>query len=116
MENQLDQLLEKTRIHKKNRERASQILNAVEGMCVWEARELLGECADILDGVTVSFSTPRSSSGVVPPTTINPAMPRQAPSKTAQQHADDTLVDEIAEKLAKRLCEVAGGTSQAYAS
>lgn len=107
MENQLDPLLEKTRIHRKNRERASQILNAVDGMCIWEARELLGECADILDVVTVSFGTPCSSNGAVPPTTINPAMPRQAPSKTAQQYADDALVDEIAEKLIERLSEAA---------
>lgn len=102
MENQLKRLLEKLQIRPENRERASQILNEVEGMSIWEARELLGVCADILDGVTVSFSTPHSGNSAVPPTTINPAMPPK-PSQTAQQRTDDALVDEIAKKLVERL-------------
>lgn len=60
MANQLDQLLENDRIHRKNRARASQILSAVEGMGIWEARELLGVCSDILESLTVSYKTPRS--------------------------------------------------------
>lgn len=60
MANQFDRLLESDRIHDWNRDRASQILNAVEGMCIWEARELLGACADILESLTISYSTPRS--------------------------------------------------------
>lgn len=60
MENQLNRLLESERIREKDRERASQILNAVEGMGIWEARELLGACSDVLEALTISYKTPRS--------------------------------------------------------
>lgn len=92
--NQLNRLLENDKIPRKNRERASQILSAVEGLTIWEARELLGACADVLEGLAISYRTQCTS--------------------TAQQSVDDAFVDEIAGKLAKRLCEAAGGTSQAY--
>lgn len=82
MANQFDRLLESDRIHDKNRDRASQILNAVEGMCIWEARELLSACADVLDGLTIPCSMPHTD--------------------TAQQHVDDAFVDEIAERLVSR--------------
>lgn len=95
----------------KNRDRASQILNAVEGMCIWEARELLGMCADILDEQTVFFSTPRSNGSVVPPTTIKPAMPRPA-----QQHVDDAFVDEIAERLVSRFTDACRQSGMLQAS
>lgn len=85
MENQLNRLLESGQIHSKNRERASQILNAVEGMEIWEARELLGLCANVLELLTVSYRMPHTG--------------------TAQQHLDDAFVDEIAEKMVIRLAE-----------
>lgn len=83
MENQFDRLLESGRIHNENRDRASQILNAVEGMCIWEARELLGACADALEGLTIPRGTPHTD--------------------TAQQHVDDAFVDEIWGKIVSRL-------------
>lgn len=57
---QLNLLLKDDRIHDKNRDRASQILKAVEGMDIWEARELLGVCADVLEMLTISYRMPRS--------------------------------------------------------
>lgn len=42
----------------KNKERATQILKAVEGMKIWEAKDLLEECIGTLNMVRVSYSRP----------------------------------------------------------
>lgn len=43
-----------------DKERASQILKVVEGMRVWEARELLEKCAGVLELTEIHYK--RSSS------------------------------------------------------
>lgn len=40
----LDKMEKSMHLQNADRERASQILNAVEGMSIWEARELLQRC------------------------------------------------------------------------
>ena len=43
--------------HKK---RTSQILTALEGMSIWEARELLQACSSVLEQIEISYSVSRS--------------------------------------------------------
>ncbi len=44
----------------KHREKASQILKAVEGLSIWEARELLQACGAALVRTEISYSSSRS--------------------------------------------------------
>lgn len=56
IEELLDQA-SKSRIHlEKERKRASQILAALEGLSVWEARELLEDCQSSIELLKVSYS------------------------------------------------------------
>lgn len=41
----------------KHKERASQILRAVESMSIWEARELLQACSEVLEQTEISYNT-----------------------------------------------------------
>lgn len=53
------ELLDKTgtalHLKKEDRERASQILDAIEGMSIWEARELLERCIGALQLLDVRY-------------------------------------------------------------
>ncbi len=51
----LDEMQRQSRIKKANRERASQILEAIEGLRIWEARELLENCIGALQRLDVCY-------------------------------------------------------------
>lgn len=55
----LDEMQKQSRIRETNRERASQILEAVEGLRIWEARELLEQCIGALQRLDVSYRESR---------------------------------------------------------
>lgn len=55
----LDEMQKQSRIKEVHRERASQILNAVEGMRIWEARELMEQCIGALQRLDVCYSESR---------------------------------------------------------
>ena len=43
-----------------HKERAAQILRAVEGMSIWTARELLKACSSVLEQTEISYNASRS--------------------------------------------------------
>lgn len=51
----LDEMQKRSCIKEANRERASQILGAIEGMKIWEARELLGCCIGAIQRLDVRY-------------------------------------------------------------
>lgn len=55
----LDEMQKQSRVKGANRERASQILEAVEGLRIWEARELLENCIGALQRLEVCYRESR---------------------------------------------------------
>lgn len=51
----LDEMQRQSQLKKADRERAAQILEAVEGMNIWAARELLERCIGALQMLDVSY-------------------------------------------------------------
>lgn len=51
----LDEMQEQSQLRKSDRERAARILEAVEGMSIWAARELLEHCIGALQLLDVSY-------------------------------------------------------------
>lgn len=51
----LDKLQKNSLVKEKDRDRASQILDAVEGVSIWEARELLEHCIGALQLLDVRY-------------------------------------------------------------
>ncbi len=55
----LDEMQRQSRIKETDRERASQILEAIEGLRIWEARELLENCIGALQRLDVCYRESR---------------------------------------------------------
>jgi len=51
----LDRMKNVLRLRETDREKASQILDAVEGMSIWEARELLKRCIGALQLLDIRY-------------------------------------------------------------
>jgi len=51
----LDKLQKNRLVKEKDRDKASQILDAVEGMSIWEAKELLEHCIGALQLLDVCY-------------------------------------------------------------
>ncbi len=54
----LDKLQKEGQLKEKDRERASQILDALEGMKTWEAGQLLVRCTETLQLLDVCYKEP----------------------------------------------------------
>ena len=55
----LDEMQKQSHLKEADRERAAQILEAVEGMSIWAARELLERCIGALQLLDISYREPR---------------------------------------------------------
>ena len=55
----LDEMQKRSHIKEADRERASQILEAIEGLRIWEARELLENCIGALQRLDVCYRESR---------------------------------------------------------